>query len=96
MRRSRGILLVTIQQGTLAETWRHARYPSADIRTVIFANTSDVVGGEVAQLYVSLGGSDDPPAIRYGFKRIRIDLSASGTILDDITLRDLSNWDTGC
>ncbi|EOO03200.1 putative beta-glucosidase 1 precursor protein [Phaeoacremonium minimum UCRPA7] len=56
-------------------------------------NTGSIVGDEVPQLYVSLGGPDDPPVVLRGFDRIRIDPGQSATFKADITRRDLSNWD---
>ncbi|SPO03723.1 related to beta-glucosidase [Cephalotrichum gorgonifer] len=68
-----------------------------DVMYTVFAtvtNTGSVVGEEVAQLYVSLGGPDDPAKVLRGFERIRIDPGTSETFRADITRRDLSNWDT--
>ena len=56
-------------------------------------NTGKVVGDEVAQLYVSLGGPDDPPVVLRGFERISIEPDESKTFTAEITRRDLSNWD---
>ncbi|ROT36180.1 beta-glucosidase [Sodiomyces alkalinus F11] len=67
-----------------------------DTMYTVFAtitNTGDVVGDEVAQLYVSLGGPDDAPKVLRGFERIRIDPGTSETFRADLTRRDLSNWD---
>ncbi|KAJ2899584.1 uncharacterized protein MKZ38_002958 [Zalerion maritima] len=67
-----------------------------DVMYVVSAtikNTGDLVGDEVPQLYVSLGGTDDPPKVLRGFDRIRIDPGHSAVFRADITRRDLSNWD---
>ncbi|KAH7374488.1 beta-glucosidase [Plectosphaerella cucumerina] len=61
--------------------------------TATVTNTGDLVGEEVPQLYVSLGGPDDPPRVLRGFDRLRIDPGASVTFRADLTRRDLSNWD---
>ncbi|KAI1422337.1 glycoside hydrolase family 3 protein [Xylaria sp. FL1777] len=64
------------------------------IVTAKITNTGHVVGDEVPQLYVSLGGPDDPPVVLRGFDRIRIDPGQTVTFRAPITRRDLSNWDT--
>ncbi|KAH9222839.1 putative beta-glucosidase A [Leptodontidium sp. 2 PMI_412] len=57
-------------------------------------NTGSVNGEEVPQLYVSLGGSNQPKVVLRGFERLSIDAGESATFTADITRRDLSNWDT--
>jgi beta-glucosidase len=52
-----------------------------------------VAGDEVAQLYVSLGGANDPKVVLRGFDRITIAPGASATFQVDLTRRDVSNWD---
>lgn len=61
--------------------------------TATVTNTGDVAGDEVAQLYVSLGGSNNPVRVLRGFDRISIEPGASETFRAEITRRDLSNWD---
>lgn len=56
-------------------------------------NTGGVIGDEVAQLYVSLGG-DEPAVVLRGFDRITIAAGASATFTAQLTRRDLSTWDT--
>jgi beta-glucosidase len=52
-------------------------------------------GDEVAQVYVSLGGPNDPKVVLRGFEKVRdIAPGASATFSVDITRRDVSNWDT--
>ncbi|KAI0194502.1 glycoside hydrolase family 3 protein [Xylaria flabelliformis] len=63
------------------------------IITAEITNTGKVVGDEVPQLYVSLGGADDPPVVLRGFDRIRIDPGQTATFRAPLTRRDLSNWD---
>ncbi|TKA29905.1 hypothetical protein B0A54_15031 [Friedmanniomyces endolithicus] len=62
--------------------------------TATVTNTGKVVGDEVAQLYLSLGGPNDPKVVLRNFDRITIQPGASATFSADITRRDLSNWDT--
>ncbi|TAQ87860.1 hypothetical protein B7494_g3820 [Chlorociboria aeruginascens] len=57
-------------------------------------NTGTVDGEEVPQLYVSLGGPNDPKIVLRGFERLSIDAGTSATFTVDIVRRDLSNWDT--
>ncbi|KAI1410099.1 glycoside hydrolase family 3 protein [Hypoxylon sp. FL1857] len=61
--------------------------------TATIKNTGDLVGEEVPQLYVSLGGKDDPKVVLRGFDRIRIDPGCTATFRASLTRRDLSNWD---
>ncbi|RWA14002.1 hypothetical protein EKO27_g1084 [Xylaria grammica] len=64
------------------------------IVTAKITNTGDIVGDEVPQLYVSLGGPDDPPVVLRGFDRIRIEPGQTATFRAPLTRRDVSNWDT--
>ncbi|KAI9827946.1 MAG: hypothetical protein M1826_006142 [Phylliscum demangeonii] len=57
------------------------------------SNTGTVTGEEVVQLYVSLGGPDDPPVVLRNFERVSIPAGQSVTVTLDLTRRDLSNWD---
>lgn len=57
-------------------------------------NNGTVAGDEVAQLYISLGGADDPVVALRNFDRMSIAPGQSATFTADITRRDLSNWDT--
>jgi len=57
-------------------------------------NNGSVTGDEVVQLYVSLGGEDDPKVVLRGFDRLSIAPGKSVTFHADLTRRDLSNWDT--
>jgi beta-glucosidase len=61
---------------------------TADIK-----NTGSIVGNEVPQLYVSLGGPDDPKVVLRDFDRIRIDPGQTAQFRATLTRRDLSNWD---
>ncbi|KAF2125746.1 glycoside hydrolase family 3 protein [Dothidotthia symphoricarpi CBS 119687] len=57
-------------------------------------NTGSVAGDEVVQLYVSLGGPEDPVIVLRGFDRLSIQPGQSATFHSDILRRDVSNWDT--
>jgi beta-glucosidase-like glycosyl hydrolase len=61
---------------------------TADIK-----NTGSIVGEEVPQLYVSLGGPDDPKVALRDFDRMRIDPGETKQFTGRLTRRDLSNWD---
>jgi beta-glucosidase len=56
-------------------------------------NTGKVAGDEVAQLYISLGGPDDPKVVLRNFDRLSIQPGQTATFTADITRRDVSNWD---
>lgn len=62
--------------------------------TADITNTGDLAGDEVPQLYLSLGGPDDPAVVLRGFDRISIGVGETVTFSADLTRRDLSNWDT--
>jgi beta-glucosidase len=62
--------------------------------TAQIKNTGALQGDEVPQLYVSLGGADNPPVVLRGFERLTIDVGETVTFCADLTRRDLSNWDT--
>jgi beta-glucosidase len=56
-------------------------------------NNGTLAGDEVVQLYVSLGGGDDPKVVLRGFDRLSIQPGKTATFHADITRRDVSNWD---
>jgi beta-glucosidase len=62
---------------------------TADIK-----NTGSIVGEEVPQLYVSLGGPNDPKVQLRDFARLRIDPGQTVQFRGVLTRRDLSNWDS--
>jgi hypothetical protein len=62
--------------------------------TASITNTGKVNGEEVPQLYVSLGGPNDPKVVLRGFERLTINAGQTVTFSADIQRRDLSNWDT--
>ncbi|KAK8091722.1 beta-glucosidase 1 precursor [Apiospora hydei] len=61
--------------------------------TATVTNTGSLVGDEVPQLYVALGGPSDPPVQLRGFDRMRIEPGQSAEFRATLTRRDLSNWD---
>lgn len=65
--------------------------------TAQVTNTGGLPGDEVPQLYVSLGGADNPPRVLRGFDRLR-GVAPGQTVVFSATLtrRDLSVWDTEC
>lgn len=61
--------------------------------TAKITNTGKLNGEEVPQLYISLGGPNDPKVVLRGFERLSIDAGKSATFTADIMRRDISNWD---
>jgi beta-glucosidase len=57
-------------------------------------NTGSIVGQEVVQLYISLGGVDDAKVVLRGFDRLSIQPGQSAVFRADIERRDISSWDT--
>jgi beta-glucosidase len=57
-------------------------------------NSGSLDGEEVPQLYVSLGGPNDPKVMLRNFERLSISAGKSATFTAELTRRDLSNWDT--
>ncbi|KAK3117357.1 cytoskeletal protein binding [Teratosphaeriaceae sp. CCFEE 6253] len=62
--------------------------------TATITNNGTVDGDEVPQLYLNLGGPNDPKVVLRNFDRLTIAAGATATFSADITRRDLSNWDT--
>ncbi|KAK5663830.1 hypothetical protein OQA88_33 [Cercophora sp. LCS_1] len=62
--------------------------------TATIKNTGKVAAEEIPQLYVSLGGPDDPKVVLRGFDRIHIEPGKQAEFKVTLTRRDLSNWDT--
>ncbi|KAG9851779.1 glycoside hydrolase family 3 protein, partial [Aureobasidium melanogenum] len=61
---------------------------------VNITNTGHVVGDEVPQLYLSMGGPYDPKAVLRGFERVTIDPGKTVQVTFPLARRDLANWDT--
>lgn len=57
-------------------------------------NTGKRAGKEIPQMYLSLGGPNDPEIVLRGFDRVSIDAGGSTTVRYDVLRRDISNWDT--
>ncbi|KAI4856718.1 glycoside hydrolase family 3 protein [Aureobasidium sp. EXF-8846] len=57
-------------------------------------NTGPVVGDDVPQLYISLGGPYNPKIVLRGFERVRIDPGKTLQVTFPLMRRDLANWDT--
>ncbi|KAL4927979.1 beta-glucosidase [Aspergillus undulatus] len=56
-------------------------------------NTGSVAGSEVPQLYVSLGGPNEPKVVLRGFDKLHIQPGQERIFKTTLTRRDLSNWD---
>lgn len=61
--------------------------------TATITNNGTVVGDEVPQLYISLGGPNDAKVVLRDFDRLTVEPGQSVTFEGHITRRDLSNWD---
>ena len=61
--------------------------------TANIKNTGKVAGAEVVQMYVSLGGEDDPVVVLRGFDKLVLSPGKSDVFSAEITRRDISNWD---
>ena len=61
--------------------------------TATIKNTGRVAGAEAPQLYVSLGGPNDPKVQLRGFDKLFIEPGRSAQFSASLTRKDLSNWD---
>ncbi|KAI9841228.1 MAG: hypothetical protein M1838_003661 [Thelocarpon superellum] len=61
--------------------------------TATVRNTGDRQSDEVAQLYLNLGGPNDPKVVLRGFDRLSISPGDSVVFAVNLTRRDISNWD---
>ncbi|KAE8149638.1 putative beta-glucosidase A [Aspergillus avenaceus] len=61
--------------------------------SVTVENTGDVAGYEVPQLYVSLGGPNEPKVVLRKFERLYLEASQQQVWTTTLTRRDLANWD---
>ncbi|KAM7220704.1 putative beta-glucosidase A [Rhypophila decipiens] len=57
-------------------------------------NTGKVAGTEIPQLYVQLGGQENPFGVLRGFDEVTLDPNESRTVTFNLTRRDISNWNT--
>lgn len=62
--------------------------------SAIITNTGKVPGDEVPQLYVSLGGPNEPVVALRNFDRLHLAPGQKVVWKTTLTRRDLSNWDT--
>lgn len=63
--------------------------------TATITNTGNATSDEIPQVYVGLGGENEPVRVLRGFERIEdIQPGQSVTFTAELTRRDLSNWDT--
>ncbi|KAI1848017.1 hypothetical protein JX266_006130 [Neoarthrinium moseri] len=60
---------------------------------VLITNTGALPGTEIAQLYVSLGGPDDPKVVLRGFDDVELSPGQSKEVVFAVTRRDISSWD---
>lgn len=68
-------------------------YDSLYTVTATVKNTGRVAGAEVPQLYVSLGGPNDPKVQLRGFDKLFMEPGQKAKFSVDLTRKDLSNWD---
>ena len=61
--------------------------------TATITNTGSVVGDEVPQLYVSLGGNQ-PKVMLRGFDRLTVPVGGTATFTAGLTRKDFSTWST--
>ncbi|THC97001.1 hypothetical protein EYZ11_003505 [Aspergillus tanneri] len=61
--------------------------------SVTITNTGNVAGYDVPQLYVSLGGPNEPKVVLRKFDRFKLDPSQQVVWSTTLNRRDLSNWD---
>ncbi|KAI5284393.1 hypothetical protein KEM54_001367, partial [Ascosphaera aggregata] len=60
---------------------------------VTVENTGDIIGDEVLQLYISLGGPNDAKVVLRDFERVTVAPGVPYTWRTSLTRRDVSNWD---
>ncbi|KAI3339304.1 glycosyl hydrolase family 3 N terminal domain-containing protein [Ustulina deusta] len=69
-------------------------YKVVYIITVDITNSGDVAGTDIPQLYLSLGGPEEPKVVLRGFDEVELKAGETKTVAFNVTYRDLSNWDT--
>lgn len=69
-------------------------YDGVYLVTATIRNSGTRTGDEVPQLYVSLGGPEDPAVVLRGFDRLTLKPGESKVFRTTLTRRDISNWDT--
>ncbi|KAK0749889.1 glycoside hydrolase family 3 protein [Schizothecium vesticola] len=58
------------------------------------SNEGEVAGTEVPQLYVQLGGTENPWGVLRGFEDVHLEPGETKTVVFELTRRDISNWNT--
>ncbi|KAJ3552376.1 hypothetical protein NPX13_g11130 [Xylaria arbuscula] len=69
-------------------------YKVVYILTVDVTNSGEVAGTDIPQLYLSLGGPNEPKVVLRGFDEVELEAGETKTVAFNVTYRDLSNWDT--
>ncbi|KAK4032900.1 beta-glucosidase [Parachaetomium inaequale] len=62
--------------------------------TALIKNEGKVKGTEIPQLYVQLGGEDNPWGVLRGFDEVELEPGETKTVTFNLTRRDISNWNT--
>ncbi|KAK4242911.1 putative beta-glucosidase A [Achaetomium macrosporum] len=62
--------------------------------TASIRNEGEVAGTEIPQLYVQLGGEDNPWGVLRGFDEVELEPGETKTVTFELTRRDVSNWNT--
>ncbi|KAI0404102.1 glycosyl hydrolase family 3 N terminal domain-containing protein [Xylaria palmicola] len=68
-------------------------YKVVYVVSVDVTNTGKVDGTDIPQLYLSLGGPDEPKVVLRGFDEVELKAGETKTVAFNLTYRDLSNWD---
>ncbi|KAI0974693.1 glycosyl hydrolase family 3 N terminal domain-containing protein [Xylaria arbuscula] len=69
-------------------------YKVVYVVTVDVTNSGEVPGIDIPQLYLSLGGPDEPKVVLRGLDEVELEVGETKTVAFNVTYRDLSNWDT--
>ncbi|KAI0520874.1 glycosyl hydrolase family 3 N terminal domain-containing protein [Xylaria bambusicola] len=69
-------------------------YKVVYIIEVDVTNSGEVPGTDIPQLYLSLGGPNEPKVVLRGFDEVELEAGETKTVTFNVTYRDLSNWDT--
>ncbi|KAK4249994.1 beta-glucosidase [Corynascus novoguineensis] len=62
--------------------------------TALITNEGKVKGTEIPQLFVQLGGQDNPWGILRGFDEVELEPGETKMVTFNLTRRDVSNWNT--
>ncbi|KAI0424068.1 glycosyl hydrolase family 3 N terminal domain-containing protein [Xylaria sp. FL1042] len=69
-------------------------YKVVYIITVDVTNVGEAPGTDIPQLYLSLGGPEEPKVVLRNFDEVELEAGEMKTVAFNVTYRDLSNWDT--